>query len=527
VSTLPEALEATQTALAHRDLESAVEHAVRAWQASRAPELAALVQALDLHLPAVIADHAMELDRDARWTRLARTLRVGQLGGLFQTVRARTWRNTVERLYELASRGPDPRLADALVRLLDDLHHTTIASRDLRSAVFDLMRQMRDPRHLGLDHRALAAVDGRWREVHQELERAEPPASLTEEQRAAIGAMCLALERADPQEDLLQAVWSSPDEDGPRLVYADWLVERGDPRGQFIHLQMLPSPTSAQKRLAQRLLREHMPGWLGPLVPACAAQARFERGFPAAVTLQWASRREVEQLGGHPAWSTVSEVTFADRTHLHEREREHMTQFLGPSLRSLRIVRNVGQGGLSWLGEREELRGVETLTGSSGRVETEVMTQLAATSLPGLRHLGLGWAPVSLFHTLLRSALCKQLQILMFSTYCAEEQELRSLFEAARALPALTWLEMSGNGERVCWQRQGEVETVELSGQALDEGQPFRWALEALAGFEGEISLVEPSRVAPGLVRTLGLRLQLVAKRAERRAPWYPWRPPW
>src|SRR6187399_705447 len=36
---------------------------------------------------------------------------------------------------------------------------------------------------------------------------------------------------------LLQAVLDSPEEDGPRLVYADWLNERGDPRGEFILLQ--------------------------------------------------------------------------------------------------------------------------------------------------------------------------------------------------------------------------------------------------------------------------------------------------
>jgi uncharacterized protein (TIGR02996 family) len=35
----------------------------------------------------------------------------------------------------------------------------------------------------------------------------------------------------------LRAVCAHPDEDGPRLVYADWLDERGDPKGEFIRAQ--------------------------------------------------------------------------------------------------------------------------------------------------------------------------------------------------------------------------------------------------------------------------------------------------
>lgn len=39
-------------------------------------------------------------------------------------------------------------------------------------------------------------------------------------------------------EQMLAAVLAAPDDDRPRLVYADWLMERGDPRGEFIALQL-------------------------------------------------------------------------------------------------------------------------------------------------------------------------------------------------------------------------------------------------------------------------------------------------
>jgi uncharacterized protein (TIGR02996 family) len=48
---------------------------------------------------------------------------------------------------------------------------------------------------------------------------------------------------------LRAAISASPDDDAPRLVYADWLLERGDPRGEFIQIQcMLGRPISALGR---------------------------------------------------------------------------------------------------------------------------------------------------------------------------------------------------------------------------------------------------------------------------------------
>jgi len=38
-------------------------------------------------------------------------------------------------------------------------------------------------------------------------------------------------------EALHRAVLEHPDDDTPRLVYADWLEEHGDPRGEFIRVQ--------------------------------------------------------------------------------------------------------------------------------------------------------------------------------------------------------------------------------------------------------------------------------------------------
>jgi uncharacterized protein (TIGR02996 family) len=90
---------------------------------------------------------------------------------------------------------------------------------------------------------------------------------------------------------LLAAICANPDEDTPRLVYADWLTEHGDPnRATFIRLQVeaarLPDGTRRVEleRAARALLIGHLDTWLGPL-RELATNWLFERGFPERLTV--------------------------------------------------------------------------------------------------------------------------------------------------------------------------------------------------------------------------------------------------
>ena len=38
-------------------------------------------------------------------------------------------------------------------------------------------------------------------------------------------------------EEFIQEILANQDDDTPRLIFADWLEERGDPRGEFIRVQ--------------------------------------------------------------------------------------------------------------------------------------------------------------------------------------------------------------------------------------------------------------------------------------------------
>ncbi len=70
---------------------------------------------------------------------------------------------------------------------------------------------------------------------------------------------------------LLAAIVEAPDDDAPRLVYADWLQGRGDPRGELIQLQcQLAADPDAERRRAIRiaenkLLGAHLDEWLAPV----------------------------------------------------------------------------------------------------------------------------------------------------------------------------------------------------------------------------------------------------------------------
>jgi uncharacterized protein (TIGR02996 family) len=119
-----------------------------------------------------------------------------------------------------------------------------------------------------------------------------------------------------------------PDDDTPRLIFADWLQEHGDAaraaRGEFLRLQVLrhhlaPDDPGYEllKRREGELFTEHRWAWLGPLRDAARAWT-FERGM-IQITAQaekmltpevWAWARTEAGL-----W--IDALTLTDLTHVH------------------------------------------------------------------------------------------------------------------------------------------------------------------------------------------------------------------
>lgn len=99
-------------------------------------------------------------------------------------------------------------------------------------------------------------------------------------------------------DELLAAVYESPEDDAPRAVYADFLLERGDPRGEFIASQLSTARAKPyQRQREHELLAEHRAAWVAPLGVVDSVQVTFERGFPAKVGFG--------TYNLHAAWSTV------------------------------------------------------------------------------------------------------------------------------------------------------------------------------------------------------------------------------
>ncbi|MFO0594656.1 MAG: TIGR02996 domain-containing protein [Myxococcaceae bacterium] len=97
---------------------------------------------------------------------------------------------------------------------------------------------------------------------------------------------------AAAEKALLQAVLAAPNEDGPRAVYSDRLTEQGDPRGEFIALQLSLARETPGTRAhadlaarAQALEKQHGVRWSKPVAQFTLKQW-YRRGFIATVDMR-------------------------------------------------------------------------------------------------------------------------------------------------------------------------------------------------------------------------------------------------
>jgi uncharacterized protein (TIGR02996 family) len=135
--------------------------------------------------------------------------------------------------------------------------------------------------------------------------------------------------------ELFERIYADPSDDEPRAVLADLLQQRGDPRGEFIALQLArhgtdQKPTTAEKKLLQQWGRT----WLGQLDEVLLKDGiEFERGF--LTRARYMGARPSLSPHGAPEWQTV--------THLDVSRASKFVDGSGailvtPALRNLRHV---------------------------------------------------------------------------------------------------------------------------------------------------------------------------------------------
>jgi uncharacterized protein (TIGR02996 family) len=138
----------------------------------------------------------------------------------------------------------------------------------------------------------------------------------------------------------VSATLESPEDDTPRLIYADWLEERGDPRGELVRLQCARAALPDWDRRAHLLLRQenalldrHGAAWRAELpAPEGILWGDFERGFVSSIRADSfaALYRQAKKI-----WraAPVRHVTVTGKS---ERVRLDRRQAL-PHLRSLKV----------------------------------------------------------------------------------------------------------------------------------------------------------------------------------------------
>lgn len=193
------------------------------------------------------------------------------------------------------------------------------------------------------------------------------------------------------QEDFVQEIASRPDDDTPRLVYADWLEDRGDPQGEFIRLQCEltqsanePDRVEELRRRQRELLTAHRTEWVRA-VSGSILWSEFRRGLLEEVIIDGSSfvhegrqalrRAPILELGTSLA-SNEQIAAFAAQPEMRQLRKLRLgCSALGdiairrlvqsphfPSLKVLWLTRcNLGPAGVEALANCSALAGLETL----------------------------------------------------------------------------------------------------------------------------------------------------------------------
>jgi uncharacterized protein (TIGR02996 family) len=196
----------------------------------------------------------------------------------------------------------------------------------------------------------------------------------------------------------LEAIAEAPDDDTPRLVYADWLEDHRQPhRANFIRTQCeraklgADDPRRAElKEQEQKLLGRHEKAWLGalPKLAGVTWETTFRRGFVEGAKVEGAGKF-LAQAGALFRAAPLQSVEL-------RKVRGLEGLAASPWLRRLRrlCVRNsrVGPSGAAALARSPHLAGLSVLVLSGTDVEAEgakalvhspYLTRLSALDLAG------------------------------------------------------------------------------------------------------------------------------------------------
>ncbi|MGE0712214.1 MAG: hypothetical protein AB7N76_32210 [Planctomycetota bacterium] len=303
------AIELAHARLSGGDAEGALAALLARWAEVPSADLAAAIEGLSEH---VAGDRGVVRGRTSGAI-LLESQRLLREGDAFDRPRAiRAWESLrcgdAGELLPLVQAGPrDPRTSAALLALCE---RTPIGWEGKKHVPF--WRQVLAELERHGDPRARARLEQgldaffylRGEEVQGACERLPSPAELLPDEAAALAGLLTSLEpQADP--DLgarWDAVYAEPSADAPREALAEALAAAGDPRGEFLRLQLARARQgkSGLSQREQQLLRTYGREWAGSLGQLLGS-ALWRRGLPVRVHARRAPSepliaREVAQL---------------------------------------------------------------------------------------------------------------------------------------------------------------------------------------------------------------------------------------
>ena len=295
-------LRPARTAIEAGQLERGLDLLVGYWAGKRSPTVAALIERLGL-----LVDEGKpsptgktKKARQAAWMDAADQAEPHAIGPLLACYGDGLLADVELRILAMAEWRPDPRVAQALLRMVKDY---MIGARDgLWRAVYAGLVHHADPRtaadlhdrHARLEHAHVAhrhisegrAIRGAYAELSAALAGDHDLTADQDEHAAAIAAKLAALvdneddrDAAALERSMVEAIVAAWTDDGPRLVYSDWLQSRQDPRGEFIALDVALAHGKKVKGARDKFFKANRAGILGPLEPLSGYNPSFERGI--------------------------------------------------------------------------------------------------------------------------------------------------------------------------------------------------------------------------------------------------------
>jgi uncharacterized protein (TIGR02996 family) len=224
----------------------------------------------------------------------------------------------------------------------------------------------------------------------------------------------------------VEAIVESPDDDAPRLIFADWLDDQGQPeRAEFLRLQVARArihPADPRARASLRreaeLLARHEGDWLGPLA-VLTSRCRFHRGFVEEVAvpvegflrhghelLRRAPVRRVQLRNTRALPALLEDATLAGRlaellgrVRVLDLNRDRLNEPAGlallnlpklPRLEGLHLSDNaLAPAGVAVLAESPVLASLRALEFNTGNTRETLEVLLLSPHLRRLEHLSL------------------------------------------------------------------------------------------------------------------------------------------